>query len=343
MKYLEYDIFNVRSHNYRYQARDHLHVLNIEEKMMTGPTLEKAITGLYCSVELTNVHDELIVLSTLNIFLSITAFLGNTLIFTALRRKNSLYPPSKLLYRTLAITDLCVGVVVQPLCVAYLMSVKNERWDICYNFYVALFVASYILCAVSLFILTAISVDRLLALLLGLRYRQVVTLRRTCIIAFGFWFLSIVVSSTLTLWNILILLSYNYIGTALCLVTTAFAYTKIFCTLRHNQIHVQNHFAPRQPNQEIPLNIARYRKAVYSALWVQVTLFICYLPFGITQALTDLKSVRFSSSVYLAKTFSFTFVFLNSALNPLLYCWKIKEVRQAVKDTVREIYRSLTS
>ena len=342
MKYLEYDIFNVRSHNYRYQARDHLHVLNIEEKMMTGPTLEIAITELYCSVELTNVNDELIVLSTLNIFLSITAFLGNTLIFTALRRKNSLYPPSKLLYRTLAITDLCVGVVVQPLCVAYLMSVKNERWDICYNFYVALFVASYILCAVSLFILTAISVDRLLALLLGLRYRQVVTLKRTHIAVIGLWIMCIVGAST-TFWNTLIISWYQRIVTALCLVTTISAYTKIFLSLRHNQIHVQNHVAQGQPSQAIPLNIARYRKAVYSALWVQVTLFICYLPFGITQALTDLKSVRFSSSVYLAKTFSFTFVFLNSALNPLLYCWKIKEVRQAVKDTVREIYRSLTS
>ena len=44
--------------------------------MMKGPTLEKAITELYCSVELTNIHHELIVLSTLNIFLSITAFLG---------------------------------------------------------------------------------------------------------------------------------------------------------------------------------------------------------------------------------------------------------------------------
>ena len=74
MKYLEYDILNVRSHNYRYQARDHLHVLSIEEKIMTGPTLEKDIAELYCSVELTNVHDKLIVLSTLNIFLSITAF-----------------------------------------------------------------------------------------------------------------------------------------------------------------------------------------------------------------------------------------------------------------------------
>ena len=131
------------------------------------------------------------------------------------------------------------------------------------------------LCAVSSVLTsTAISVDRLLALLLGLRYRQVVTLRRTRIIAFGFWFFSIIFSSTFTVWNVVILLWYQYLGTALCLVTTAFAYTKIFCTLRHNQIHVQNHFAPRQPKQAIPLNIARYRKAVYSALWVQGTLVV---------------------------------------------------------------------
>ena len=311
---------------------------------MTGPTLEKAITELYCSVELTNVKDELIVLSTLNIFLSITAFLGNTLIFTALRRKNSLYPPSKLLYRSLAITDLCVGVIVQPLCVAYLMSVKSERWDICYNFYVALFVASYILCAVSLFILTAISVDRLLALLLGLRYRQVVTLKRTHIAVIGLWIMCIVGGASKTFWNTLITSWYLHIVTVLCLVITISAYTNIFLSLRHNQIHVQNHVAQGQPSQAIPLNIARYRKAVYSALWVQVALFVCYLPFCITQVfIIHLKSVKFSPSVYLAKTFSFTLVFLNSSLNPLLYCWKIKEVRQAVKDTVREIYRSLTS
>ena len=223
------------------------------------------------------------------------------------------------------------------------MSVKSERWDICYNFYVALFVASYILCAVSLFILTAISVDRLLALLLGLRYRQVVTYRRTCITVTGFWILSIVGASGLFL-NRRITLWCLHIVSALCLVTTIFAYAKLFVTLRHNQIHVQSHAAQGQPSQAIPLNIARYRKAVYSALWVQVTLFVCYLPFCITQVfITHLKSVKFSPSVYLAKTFSFTLVFLNSSLNPLLYCWKIKEVRQAVKDTVREIYRSLTS
>ena len=298
---------------------------------------QKTTVEVFCSPELiSGVDGELIFLSALNIFLSIAAFLENSLILVALHKETSLHPPSKLLYRNLAITDLCVGIITEPLLVTYLTSVVKRRWDSCYYTVLALFFLGHTLCNVSLLTLTAISVDRLLALLLGLRYRQVVTLRRTCIIAFGFWFLSIVVSSTLTLWNILILLSYNYIGTALCLVTTAFAYTKIFCTLRHNQIHVQNHFAPRQPNQEIPLNIARYRKAVYSALWVQGTLGICYLPYNIAVFLTPQRGM--SLSIYFARNFTANMVLLNSSLNPLLYCWKIREVRQAVKETLRQVF-----
>ena len=302
---------------------------------MAVPTLENSISELYCSANVTaRVHDELIVLLVLNTFLFITAFLGNTLILVALHKESSLHPPSKLLLRSLAITDLLVGIIVEPLNVAYLMSVKSKRWDICYNVNVALLIASYILCAVSLLVLTAISVDRLLALWLGLRYRQVVTLRSVYITVIVMWVLPIV-ATTSYIWNPQLLLLLLYIHLSLCLSIIIFSYMKIFFMLRHYQIQVT--VAQEQPRQAIPLNIARYRKAVYSALWVQFTLFICYLPFGITQALTDLKSVRFSSSVYLAKTFSFTFVFLNSALNPLLYCWKIKEVRQAVRDAIRQI------
>ena len=312
---------------------------------MAVPTLEKTIRDLYCSANVADVtarvHDELIVLLVLNTFLSITAFLGNTLILVALHKESSLHPPSKLLLRSLAITDLLVGIIVEPLYVAYLMSVKSKRWYICYNVYVALFIASYILCAVSLLVLTAISVDRLLALWLGLRYRQVVTLTRVSITVIVMWVLPIV-ATTSYIWNPQLLSLLLYIHLSLCLSIIIFSYMKIFFTLRHYQIQAEINVAQDQPRQAIPLNIVRYRKAVYSALWVQVTLFICYLPFIITEALTDLKSVKLSSSVYLVKTFSFTFVFLNSALNPFLYCWKIKEVRQAVKHTIRQIHCSLT-
>ena len=312
---------------------------------MAVPTLEKTIRDLYCSANVADVtarvHDELIVLLVLNTFLSITAFLGNTLILVALHKESSLHPPSKLLLRSLAITDLLVGIIVEPLYVVYLMSVKSKRWDICYNVNVALLIASYILCAVSLLVLTAISVDRLLALWLGLRYRQVVTLRSVYITVIVMWVLPIV-ATTSYIWNPQLLSLLLYIHLSLCLSIIIFSYMKIFFTLRHYQIQAEINVAQDQPRQAIPLNIVRYRKAVYSALWVQVTLFICYLPFIITEALTDLKSVKLSSSVYLVKTFSFTFVFLNSALNPFLYCWKIKEVRQAVKHTIRQIHCSLT-
>ena len=306
--------------------------------MAVPATLENSISELYCSASVTaRVHDELIVLLVLNTFLSITAFLGNTLILVALHKESSLHPPSKLLLRSLAITDLLVGIIVEPLYVVYLMSVKSQRWYICYNVYVALFIASHILCAVSLLVLTAISVDRLLALWLGLRYRQVVTLTRVSITVIVMWVLPIV-ATTSYIWNPQLLSLLLYIHLSFCLSIIIFSYMKIFFTLRHYQIQVT--VAQEQPRQAIPLNIGRYRKAVYSALWVQVTLFICYLPFGITQALTE--SVKVSSSLYLAKTFSFTLVFLNSSLNPFLYCWKMKEVRQAVKDAIRQIYCSLT-
>ena len=300
-----------------------------------GDNLQTVVEFL-CSAEFTGeVHGELIFLSVINAFFSITAFLGNALILVALHKDTSIHSPSKLLYRNLAITDLCVGIIVEPLNVAHWTSVVNKRWDICYYTYLSAHFAAVTLCSVSLITLTAISVDRLLALLLGLRYRQVVTLKRTRLIAIGGWIVSAIGACTSFL-NLLIVSLYQYIGTAFCLVTTICAYTKIFMSLRHNQIHVQNHIVQGQSSQANTLNIARYRKAVYSALWVQVTLIICYLPYGIAVALTPQRGMPLST--FLARGFTLTLVYLNSSLNPFLYCWKITEVRQAVKQTLQQLH-----
>ena len=157
-----------------------------------GENLQTAVE-FFCSSEFTGeVHGELIFLSVVNTCLSITAFLGNALILIALDKDTSIHPPSKLLYRNLAITDLCVGIISQPLYVAYMISVVNKRWDICHYAKLTLYFEGVTLCGVSLITVTAICVDRLLALLLGLRYRQVVTLKRTRLIANGCWIVSVV-------------------------------------------------------------------------------------------------------------------------------------------------------
>ena len=181
-----------------------------------------------------------------------------------------------------------------------------------------------------------ISVDRLLALMLGLRYRQVVTLRRTYLIVVAVWILSIVFAlfTLIYFWNPQSHVPSRLYGTVifLCLFTSFFSYTKIFITLRHNHIG--------QPSQAVAFNTARYREAVYSALWVQVALVACYLPFFITSiVLASQRGRRMSSSVWLASQFTATIVYLNSSFNPLLYGWKIREVRQAVKETLRQLFR----
>ncbi len=116
----------------------------------------------------------------LNIFLSITALLGNALTLVALHKETSIHPPTKLLFRCLAVTDLCVGLITQPLLTAYLISfvTTGMNWKVIYYIYLVCEVSNFTLCEVPVFISSAISVDRLLALLLGLRYRNVVTSKR---------------------------------------------------------------------------------------------------------------------------------------------------------------------
>ena len=286
-----------------------------------------------CSEQLNaGIHNQLIFLSALNIFVSITAFLGNALILVALHKESSLHPPSKLLFRSLATTDLCVGIIVQPLVVSLNMSVMNELWNICRYAGAATSITAHTLCSVSLFTMTAVSVDRLLALLLGLRYRQVVTLRRAYLAVTVFWLVSIAGSATY-FWNYNITLWYSYIAISLCLITSISSYAKIFLTLRHHHIQVQSHVQQEQPSQASPLNIARYKKTVSSALWVQLALVVCYLPHTIVFLLVTQRG--YSRSLYLARKFTPTLIYLNSSLNPILYCWKITEVRRAVKDTIR--------
>ena len=158
---------------------------------------------LECSLSLVGeVQQQPIYYAIFNIVLSITAFLGNSIILVALHKESSLHPPSKLLYRCLAVTDLLVGLVSQPCHVSYWMSLLQEHWSLCPYARDAAYITSYALCGVSLSTMTAISVDRLLALLLGLRYRQKVTLKRTYVIVATLWILSSVTASFFILNNL---------------------------------------------------------------------------------------------------------------------------------------------
>ena len=276
---------------------------------------------------LVGLQPQLISFSAVNIFLSITAFLGNFLILVALNKETSLYPPSKLLYRCLATTDLLVGIVTQPLYATYWLSLVHEHWSLCRYVRDAVNISSFALCSVSLLTLTTISVDRLLALLLGIRHRAILTLKRTRILTATFWIIS-VASGSFYVTHTQISVLYAIILILSCSVISIASYTKIFRTLSHYQAEVQD--------QTTALNMERYRKAVSSALWVQLTLVVCYAPKLIILVVKIYRKKTYSSHVLVINGITSILTYFNSTLNPFLYCWKIKEVRQAVKQTIRQ-------
>ena len=122
-----------------------------------------------CMTGLCGTHQR-IVYSAVNSTLAVIAFLGNVWVIVALHKVSSLHPPSKLLLGCLASTDLCVGMITQPLHVALLVLPQDPQAR---NYILMVFnILAVMFGGVSLLTLTAISVDRFLALLMGLRYRQ---------------------------------------------------------------------------------------------------------------------------------------------------------------------------
>ena len=273
-------------------------------------------------------------LSALNIFLSITAAVGNVLILIALKNVSSIHPPTKLFFQCLAVTDLCVGLIAQPMYVTHLMShIIKMKVNVLHYVYEVFKASSFILCGVSVLTSTAISVDRLLALSLGLRYRHVVTSRRVYAVIACFW---LIAASTgcLRVLRIDIVITEISVIVIFCLVTSIFCYTRIYHKLRHHQAQIQNDIAQDQQNAgRIPLNIARYKKTVSSIMWVQLALVTCYVPW-IIMAVLEANGITH----YVLWTVTETLVYMNSSLNPILYCWKIRDVKQAVKGTIRQLY-----
>lgn len=267
-------------------------------------------------------------LSILNIFLFITASLGNILILTALPKVTSLHPPTKLLFRCLAVTDLCVGLVSHPLHATFI--ILKMKLNVGYFIGGVNSALSVLLCGVSVLTSTAVSVDRLIALSLGLRYRQVVTLTRIRVFTMCSWIGGALLGS-MHLWvNPGVVWDIAFFIILLCLVTSIFSYTKIHFKLRQHRFQVQAHLG--QQNRGVPLDIARYKKTVSSTFWVQLALIVCYAPFCIVSAM-HVKEKGY----YMAWLVTTTLVYLNSSMNPVLYCWKIREVNRAVKDTVRQM------
>ena len=294
---------------------------------------QEFLANLFCSEEFhQGLDNQILSLSVINKLLGITTIIGNTVILLALHKETSLNQASKVLLRNLVASDLCVG-FVQIACGVAWISILQGRWQICRLLYLVTGIAANISITVSLWTITAISVDRLLALLLKLRYRQVVTIRKVYAVAITSWICNGVGFASLSYfslkgWEVLIVTTI-----VVCLTTSMYCYTRIYFRLRSQQ-KVHNNL-PEKENQTTRVATTRYRKTLSSALWLQLALLFCYLPYLLLAPFAHRQFLHNpSSALSNALTFTRTLMYFNSTLNPTLCCWRIKEIRRAVKDTI---------
>ena len=118
-----------------------------------------------------------------------------------------------------------------------------------------------------------------------------------------------------------------------CYIATGLFYCKICAVIRHhaNQMHTLQQSAQ---NEDVA-NVARLRKTAVATFYVYLVFLVCYLP---TLCIGVARIRGKTPLVSLLAEFSYTFVFLNSSLNPLIYCWKMRNIRQAVKNILGSIF-----
>ena len=79
---------------------------------------------------------------------------------------------------------------------------------------------------------------------------------------------------------------------------------------------------------------ARQKKCTVAIFYLYLTLLICYLP----NTCIALMIVVDASFPYKMIHFSDALVYLNSCLDPLIYCWKMRQVRLTAMNILRNIH-----
>ena len=279
-----------------------------------------------------------------NSFLSYATVMLNIVLIFALRRTSSLPKTLKALILSVAVSDIGMGILVQPLYTARLvmkMKMKNTNNQETYNEIVN--VIGRTLANVSFFGVTTISVDRFLAIHLHLKhqdlltYQEIVTYKRIVATVILSWLLgaSLALTGVLSHENV-----FNLAGVTVvlvCLLTMGLIYFKIYIVVRRHTVQV--HAQPAQavaPNEENRSIFERVRKTAVGTFYVYLLFLACHLPSAIvilTGQKTNKKRRHF-------KIYAETLLYLSSSLVPLVYCWKFRHIRCAFKNILRNIFAS---
>ena len=288
--------------------------------------------------EVQKLHSSYIANCVFNSFLSYTAIMLNIVTIHAIRKTSSLPKQLKTLLLSLAVSDIGVGLLGQPFYISLLVRwLQQDIPD--YIAYNGFFIVIRLFSLASYFTVVVISVDRFLAIHLHLRYQELVTHKRVVAVVVSVWVFNVIISLT-TFWltteiTSVVLSSFG----VTCVIATTTVYWRIYLALKShkNKMETSQLQGIREVSQHGNMaNFASIRKSATGVFYVYLVFLACYLPHFV---LLLIHAPTFAVMKHTLELYSITMIFLNSSLNPLVYCWKMKHIRRAIMNILRDFIR----
>ena len=269
----------------------------------------------------------------LNCLFSLVTCTGNFLIALAIGKTQDLHRPSFILLGCLATSDLLVGLICQPLFVAEKIAELKESFASFCTLKRLNALSTWTTAGVSFPLLAAVSVDRLLALTLHLRYNTIVTNARvlqTTAAIYAF-FITINVIRFWATFTSYFILTIVFCPTFLVITVSTL---KIFQIVRRHHRQINDQTVPIRRLQSNTVNVLKYKKSALTVLYIYGIVLVFYLPYVVVQ-IVDIFFIGSTRTIKIAYDYAATAVFINSFINPLVYCWRIREIKRAVKNILR--------
>ena len=308
-----------------------------ESKMSVTVTLCTQVMKYYGPTQ--DLYALYIAMCVLNAVFSVTAVAGNLLLLLALRKTTSLPETSRILLQSLAFSDFVVGLLAHPLYIALTLQVLNNyRCETFHQLLTAFFLISCTLSAVSLLTVTSVGVDRFLAISLHLRYHELVTPRRVRLYVVVVWTFVLLLVQTVLFINLefgeFALLIFGFAS----MLIVSIVYIKIYVISRHHQVSIDNQAQAVAVDrvQAGNHNMVRNKRLAMKTFYAFVVFLLCYLPYlvTITFIVVTGTNVRLQAVIQLTTLL----LLLNSSLNPVVFGWKMKEIRQVAGSEIRWLF-----
>lgn len=240
----------------------------------------------------------------------------------------SLHCPAYTFLCCLALSDFNVGLIAQPSFVAHKIGELIRNQSMYCASRLTSETSSQFCLGISILTLTAIGVERYLELRLHLRHREIITNFRTLVASIILWSVIIILTGLRFVVDSKIYHAIIVIILSSCVIVTLWAYSRVYTEVRRHRriIHIQE-------NATQVRNSLKYRRSAITMVYILGLFAVSNIP--IIGVLIAHRSQGYTESIKLAYIYVITCAYTCSSINPVIYFWRISEIRLATLRTLK--------